>query len=359
MIRDEFERIHGDIDDASYEVRAEHIAAAVTACGIESNVHVVMKPWAPYGGVTGVEVTDLYADEPGTGGGTKVMTLLAAMADELGMPVYLRPSSHRNREFYARFNFQQDTRNFGFLARYPAFKDEDEDDDRKGLSQGKDAQGNRNTEPAGGAGAPHPGESTQSLTHARALSNALTFATCSDRVTAHGHMSRSVEACISFIKAGVSTPGPVICAFIDTPKWGYAPEIRQLFAAYVKSGYIRVDEPLSKINFPPSPHRDSTLPLEAAVRKGNLSAFDLLLDNAADTDKVQGSLPSLCGDVPNRKSGGDILDFISQNLPNGEVASSLKSMFNEHIMRRQLKRVAAVDLSARPSAPISRRMANI
>ena len=53
-----------------------------------------------------VEVTDLFADAPGTGAGTKVMQALAAAADQTQMPLRLSPSSRRNVEFYRRFGFE-------------------------------------------------------------------------------------------------------------------------------------------------------------------------------------------------------------------------------------------------------------
>ena len=124
---DDFERKFGAREEAPYEDIVNYVQASVVALGARHNVHVEMQAWAPYGAATGVELTDLFAKEPGNGGGTKVMTLLADLSDELRISVYLRPSSSRNREFYARFGFEDDKRNFGFLARYPKFDDDDDD----------------------------------------------------------------------------------------------------------------------------------------------------------------------------------------------------------------------------------------
>jgi hypothetical protein len=129
-----FKAKFGDFDEASdtsYDDRAQFIAEAVTACGLVHGVRAEMTPWAPYGQTMGVELTDLFADEPGLGGGTKVMQLLGELSDALEISIYLKPSSQRNREFYARFGFEEGKRETrGMLTRYPelAFDDDDERD---------------------------------------------------------------------------------------------------------------------------------------------------------------------------------------------------------------------------------------
>jgi hypothetical protein len=73
-----------------------------------------------------IEITDLYADTPGGGSGTKLMTAICQMADDAGFNLYVHPEQERNQGFYGRFGFQKSERHFGMLIRYCAY---DEDDD--------------------------------------------------------------------------------------------------------------------------------------------------------------------------------------------------------------------------------------
>ena len=71
-----------------------------------------------------IEITDLYAKDPGSGGGTKLMTFLCGKADEEGFNLYVHPEQPRNKEFYGRFGFQRSPNHFGMLIRYCVDLDE-------------------------------------------------------------------------------------------------------------------------------------------------------------------------------------------------------------------------------------------
>lgn len=76
----------------------------------------------PFGPAGDIELTDLYADVPGRGDGTKALQNLCDLADEYGHNIYLRPESERNKVFYARFGFirEENPRYFAIpLVRYP------------------------------------------------------------------------------------------------------------------------------------------------------------------------------------------------------------------------------------------------
>lgn len=111
-----------------YAVAARKIIQTVENYAPSVGVRAVIQPWAPSGSVLGVEITDLFADTPGAGAGTLVMNAAAELADSASLPIYLRPSSARNREFYARFGFVSDKRNYGFLARLPMIELDDDGD---------------------------------------------------------------------------------------------------------------------------------------------------------------------------------------------------------------------------------------
>lgn len=141
---DDFQDQYGDLADSSYDDRVAYIAKAVVEAGVCNAVNVVLKGWSPFAQTTGIELTDLFAEEPGSGGGTKVMTLLGRLADELEITVYLRPESARNRnEFYPRFGFVDDKRNYGFMARYPALPADFDDDISSSEFSSVNASGNR------------------------------------------------------------------------------------------------------------------------------------------------------------------------------------------------------------------------
>lgn len=82
-------------------------------------------PWAPYGQTTGLQLTDLLADESGNGAGMEVMQELALLADQVGLALYLRPSGTRSHEFYERCGYEQSKGHFGFMFRPPSSEDED------------------------------------------------------------------------------------------------------------------------------------------------------------------------------------------------------------------------------------------
>lgn len=59
----------------------------------------------PNGAYGDIEITDLYADEPGKGTGTIALQNLCDLADEYGFNLHLHPEIPRNKDFYARFDF--------------------------------------------------------------------------------------------------------------------------------------------------------------------------------------------------------------------------------------------------------------
>lgn len=92
----------------------------VTAYASAHNVHAEMRD-APFDIVGDVELTDLYANDPGQGNGTLVMRRLIELADHAGINLVLKPAEPRNREFYARFGFEKSSRHFGMMVRYTPF----------------------------------------------------------------------------------------------------------------------------------------------------------------------------------------------------------------------------------------------
>ena len=115
----QMEKMAQDLGISNVIARVEHYADKV---GVDAR----LQPWTPFPGVmSGIELTDFFARQPGTGAGSKVMSKLLALADDIRLPVYLKPSSPRAREFYSRFGFEADSRHPGFMLRAVELTEED------------------------------------------------------------------------------------------------------------------------------------------------------------------------------------------------------------------------------------------
>lgn len=114
--------------DSYYDDVISLISQSMTKYAAEQDVDLLLQPWAPFDSTLGIEITDFFAATPGGGKGTLVMQRMARLADVAMQAIYLRPSSGRNREFYARFGFTEDRKNYGFLVRFPTWNDEDLDE---------------------------------------------------------------------------------------------------------------------------------------------------------------------------------------------------------------------------------------
>ena len=104
----------------------ENIAAKINKFARQLRVTAELRQ-LPEAHFPAIELTDLFADNPGTGGGSKVMAELVRLADEAGLNVYLRPSNQGNKIFYSRFGFEKDNDHFGMMVRYPE-SDSDEEE---------------------------------------------------------------------------------------------------------------------------------------------------------------------------------------------------------------------------------------
>lgn len=106
------------IDDEPFEIKVDRLIGCITEF---AKMHHVLAAFTPrknfIGQVKAVELTDLFADEPGNGNGTKVMKKLEEIADQEGVTVYVHPACPRTKEFYERFNFKA---SFGEMTRYAA-----------------------------------------------------------------------------------------------------------------------------------------------------------------------------------------------------------------------------------------------
>lgn len=59
----------------------------------------------PFGAGNDMEITDLYADTPNNGDGSRSLQFLCDLADKHNCNLYLHPECERNKVFYGRFGF--------------------------------------------------------------------------------------------------------------------------------------------------------------------------------------------------------------------------------------------------------------
>lgn len=114
-------------EDAPIEVTVGQLIAEVEAFAANASVHACLAPWRPFGAISGVEVTDLFAEQPGKGHGTQVMNKLHELADEVRLPVYTRPSGPDSRRFYERHGYVAARGASYFLVRFPQLSEDEED----------------------------------------------------------------------------------------------------------------------------------------------------------------------------------------------------------------------------------------
>lgn len=109
-----------DGEEPPHDESARLVERLVGGYAKVQDVDAQFRPWKPYGQVTGVELTDLVAKNPGHGAGGRVMQVLEQASDVLGLTVYLRPAGPRVRDFYARHGFERASHSWhGFMVRYP------------------------------------------------------------------------------------------------------------------------------------------------------------------------------------------------------------------------------------------------
>ena len=185
-----------------------------------------------------------------------------------------------------------------------------------------------------------------SLQHGLVIENMLKLEQNGNSTFSVFDMKRDVRACHGYIEAGVAPIRTyrnqiihiqVMHYFLKTDTWGRCHEIKDLFSAYVKSGMLDVDAAqVVDSRLHSDYYKNGTLPLEASIIIGNMSALKALLDNGADINKVP------CKENAKRKPWSDpyadIYDLISGHvLP--PLASTMAIMVQESILRREIELV--------------------
>ena len=72
-------------------------------------------------------LTDLYADHPGQGAGTKVMQHMCELADRYGVNIYTDAEGPPSKAFYLKFGFESSRDRGHMLVRYPPLPNSDDD----------------------------------------------------------------------------------------------------------------------------------------------------------------------------------------------------------------------------------------
>lgn len=112
-------------EDEPIEVTVAAVIAEVERFAKGVRVQASLAVWKPFGAISGVELTDLFAEEPGNGAGSLVMRKLHEIVDEVRLPVYLRPSGPDSRRFYERHGYVESRGAFAHLVRFPELTEDD------------------------------------------------------------------------------------------------------------------------------------------------------------------------------------------------------------------------------------------
>lgn len=113
-----------DEDKPILEV-VQQLKEEIEAFAALNRVRANLEAWSPFGAISGVQLTDLFAEEPGNGAGSRVMRKLHELADEVRLPIYLRPAGPDSRRFYERHGYVQARGAFAHLVRFPTLTEDD------------------------------------------------------------------------------------------------------------------------------------------------------------------------------------------------------------------------------------------
>jgi GNAT superfamily N-acetyltransferase len=95
-----------DGDEVDMEEASEEITALVKQFAEPLPITVELRPYYRYEVCQGVILTDLYANEPGQGAGSKVMKYMCDLAHDRGVSLYTDPEGPRSLAFYEKFGFE-------------------------------------------------------------------------------------------------------------------------------------------------------------------------------------------------------------------------------------------------------------
>lgn len=100
-------------------VRAERVCAQILRLTKDMPGIVGVKPFTWQGYCHGVEITDLYADEPGQGFGTEVIVTILRLTDKAELNVIVCPDGQRSKAFYEKRGFEVCHRYLSLIHFYP------------------------------------------------------------------------------------------------------------------------------------------------------------------------------------------------------------------------------------------------
>jgi hypothetical protein len=136
------------------------------------------------------------------------------------------------------------------------------------MNEPKVAQSNDDITLPVGLGEVTPGQLTPDQ-HRATLRQALNSALSLKPSLASGDMGAHASKCMALIEQGVpmSLNGPMSC-FLEVKGWYAHEPLRELFAAYVRAGYIELNSAPDGV----------ALPLEAAIASNHLDFFRAALE---------------------------------------------------------------------------------
>lgn len=171
-----------------------------------------------------------------------------------------------------------------------------------------------------------PVEHSPAATHQRSLNMALEAVAkqVNDGDHFHEAVRASARECMAFIAAGVAcgeTPDRALRTFLAHDcSWLKHPELKELFAKYVETGYIALDRPVP--SDASSLYPRGAMPLEAAASTGAVDTFKAVMDAIGDFDV------------------DSILGWIGSKVSRRSLREKLSSMVStdlEHSMERRIE----------------------
>ena len=193
-----------------------------------------------------------------------------------------------------------------------------------------------------------PGDVTPDQ-HRAVLRNVFNFSRMKNQGVEPGVTVKQVRKCMELIERGVpvSLNGPMSC-FLEADGWYANEHVRELFAAYVRAGYIELNSAPTGV----------ALPLEAAISHNHLDFFRAALECGADELLVPTANNRVrykaCWEEGSEDDKPyelrDIHDLIAEEVTLPEIQAAMAAALREASMNRRIRESGFVTNAPEPGA---------
>ena len=193
-----------------------------------------------------------------------------------------------------------------------------------------------------------PGDVTPGQ-HRAMLRNVFNFRRLKNQGAEPGVTATQVRKCMELIERGVpvSLNGPMSC-FLEVDGWYGNEMVRELFAAYVRAGYIELNSAPTGV----------VLPLEAAISHNHLDFFRAAMECGADERLVPTAINRIrlqgCWDEADDDDKPyelrDIHDLIADEVTRPEIQAAMVAVLRETSMNRRIRESSSCVAATAPGA---------